>query len=41
MSAMLVTVHAVGRRACPPPEWAFWRYTDGTDGAPDFARVAG
>ena len=41
LSAMLVTVYAVGQRACPPPEWAFWRYTEGTNGAQNFACVAG
>jgi hypothetical protein len=38
---MLVAVYAVGQRACPPPEWAFWRYTEGINGAQNFACVAG
>ena len=41
LSATLVAVYVLGQRACPPPEWAFWRYTEGPNGTQNFACVAG
>lgn len=30
-------VYVVGERGCPPPEWAFWRFSD----SGSFACIAG
>lgn len=50
MSALLATIvlvavlvavlYVVGERSCPPPGWAFWRFTDGGGGRVNFACVA-
>lgn len=34
-------LYIYAERACPPPSWASWRYTDGPNGAQNFACVAG
>ena len=38
---LLVALYLVGQQSCPPPEWAFWRFTEGPAGAQNFACVAG
>ena len=38
---VLVGLYLVGKEECPPPAWAFWRFTEGPDGAENFACVAG
>ena len=41
LAALVGLAYAVGQRGCPPPDWAFWRFTEGTDGRTNFACVAG
>jgi hypothetical protein len=40
LSVLLVALYVVGQRSCPPPDWAFWRFTEGPNGAQNFACVA-
>jgi hypothetical protein len=41
MLVLLVAAYLVGERGCPPPSWAFWRFTEGAGGRTNFACVAG
>jgi len=40
LAGVLITLYLLGERSCPPPDWAFWRFTDGGGGRTNFACVA-
>ena len=40
LSDTVAVLYVVGQQGCPPPDWAFWRYTEGDNGFQNFACVA-
>ena len=40
LAATLAVLYVVGQQGCPPPDWAFWRYTEGDNGLDNYGCVA-